>query len=228
MKTNWRLKGKERELYLDLSGRAGITQKGFEKLLKQLQFEDALQYVAIPAITIDWWDSIPGKRNDMNRGLSQAKSQELDGTGRKDLVHIFKKLREKGVKTVLKVIVDDVPDRPHTDEAIEQALERLNVEVWDWKRIDLSSEVIHKAAPAATDVHLYWSGNNAVLRGWSDETGLKCLKKLINLHLHVQEVCSLQSCLFRFFHPALGLCLTVFAKVLNFYVNREVWSRDGD
>lgn len=37
--------------------------------------------------------------------------------------------------------------------------------VRNWKKFDLSTEVICYAAPDVTTVHLYWSGNQAVLRG---------------------------------------------------------------
>jgi hypothetical protein len=38
-------------------------------------------------------------------------------------------------------------------------------------------------------VCLYWSGNNAVLRGWSEPGGLNQLKRLEKVHLHVGRVC---------------------------------------
>ncbi|KAK3314432.1 hypothetical protein B0H66DRAFT_583437 [Apodospora peruviana] len=120
------------ELYFDLSGRTNLTQRGFRSLVKQLQFEDALQYVAIPKI-------------------------------------------------------HDSFNPPHTDEAIEEALRGMDVEIWDWKKTDLCTEVIYTAAPRVREVHLYWSGNNAVLRGWSEEGGLKKLTQLKSIHLHVQQ-----------------------------------------
>lgn len=117
-----------------------------------------------------------------------SRSAKMDGDGRRDLCYIFDRLRKKGVKTVLKVIIDDKIMPAHSDEAIEDALNLMGVEVWDWKKTDLCSEVIHKVAPKVREVHLYWSGNNAVLRGWSEEGGLKRLPDLRTVYLHVQQV----------------------------------------
>lgn len=105
------------------------------------------------------------------------------------MVFLFNFLRNKSVKRVIRVIVDDTLEPPHSDEAIERALGGLEVEIWDWKRIDLCSETILTAAPDVKDVCLYWSGNNAVLRGWSEPGGLSQLKKLLRVRLHAGKVC---------------------------------------
>lgn len=60
--------------------------------------------------------------------------------------------------------------------------------VLQWKKIDLSPEVIRKAAPDVREIHLYWSGQDSVLRGWSEEEGLPQLKGLQKIVLHVQQV----------------------------------------
>lgn len=113
-----------------------------------------------------------------------------DGKGRTDMKPLFTWLRDiKKVKTVLRVIVDDLQEPAHSDEAIESCLAGFGVEIWDWKKRDLSPEVIQAVAPNARVVHLYWGGNNAVLRAWSESEGLKKLLKLETVHLHVQQVC---------------------------------------
>ncbi len=111
-----------------------------------------------------------------------------DGKGRSDMVFLFNFLRKKGVKRIIRVIVDDILDPAHSDEAIEKALGGLKVEVWDWRKIDLCTETILAAAPDAREVFLYWSSNNAVLRGWSEPGGLNLLKKLEKVYLHVEQV----------------------------------------
>ncbi|GAB1316999.1 hypothetical protein MFIFM68171_07209 [Madurella fahalii] len=169
------------ELYFDLSGRSSMTLSGFEALLKQLKFEDALQYVAIPKIKIEAPAEAPSAKRIHRSRLAN------EGSGRRDLVQVFDGLRKKGVKTILKVVVDDSLSPPHTDEAIEESLRNLDVEVWDWKKTDLCTEVIYNAAPRVREVHLYWGGNNAVLRGWSDEGGLKKLSELRTVRLHIQK-----------------------------------------
>lgn len=101
---------------------------------------------------------------------------------------VFHKLREKGTSTILKVIVDDRKQPAHDDAAIEKALKGLSIEVWDWMKVDICPELIFQTAPNITEVHLYWSGTNAVLRAWSEEEGLPMLKKLNKVELHVLQV----------------------------------------
>ncbi|KAK5656680.1 hypothetical protein OQA88_4660 [Cercophora sp. LCS_1] len=173
------------ELYFDLSGRTNMTQRGFRSLVKQLQFEDALQYVAIPKIRIE--DPTNDKANSSSSRRSGRDQSYKEGSGRHDLVQVFMTLRQKGVRSIIRAMVDDSFTPPHTDEAIEEALRGMDVEIWDWKKTDLSTEVIYTAAPRVREVHLYWSGNNAVLRGWSEEGGLKKLVELRSIHLHVQQ-----------------------------------------
>ncbi|KAL7942118.1 hypothetical protein V8C42DRAFT_332619 [Trichoderma barbatum] len=171
------------ELYFDLSGHANITQTGFENLLSKLKFEDILQYVAIPRLNVEV--NINAANSKRSRGAGRSPKQ--DGDGRRDLCYIFDRLRKKGVKTILKVIIDDSMTPAHSDEAIEDALKFMDVEIWDWKRTDLCSEVICRVASKAREVNLYWSGNNAVLRGWSEEGGLRRLRELKTVHLHIQQ-----------------------------------------
>ncbi|KAK3690256.1 peptidase S8/S53 domain-containing protein [Podospora appendiculata] len=162
------------ELYFDLSGRTSMKETGLISLLSRLKFEDILQYVAIPNIRIEPRHGGANSKRDLRKRDIASASE-----GCQDLVQVFDSLRKKGLKTVLKVVVDDSFPHPHSDEAIENALRGMDVEVWDWKRIDLSSKVIYNAAPRVVrEVHLYWSGNNAVIRGWGDEGGLKKLKEL--------------------------------------------------
>ncbi|RSL50676.1 hypothetical protein CEP54_011830 [Fusarium duplospermum] len=175
------------ELYFDLSGdvtSGTITQADLENLLSKLKFEDILQYAAIPKLSVHV--ARTGER------ASSRPSAKPDGAGRRDLCYFFDRLRKKGVQTILKVFIDDSFMPAHSDEAIEDALKTMDVEVWDWNKTDLCTEVIYKvAAPKAREVHLHWSGNNAVLRGWSEEGGLKKLRSLKTVHLHIQQVCLL-------------------------------------
>jgi hypothetical protein len=137
-----------------------------------------LQYVALPSLQVE--------KAPVHAKLK--KQQQQDGNGRRDMEFLFDFLREKYVKRVIRVIVDDTNDPPHSDESIEKCLGGLGVEVWDWKKIDLCSETILTAAPDVTEVSLYWSGNNAVLRSWSDREGLNLLSKLKKVHLVVHQV----------------------------------------
>jgi hypothetical protein len=147
-------------------------------------FEDVLQYVALPNITVEK-APLPPSGNKISK-----KPVHADGRGRKDMIYIFDFLRDiKKVKRVIRVIVDDTSEPAHSDESIEIALGSLKVEIWDWRRADICSETIMTAAPDAKELNLYWSGNNAVLRGWSELKGLPLLRKLENVTLFVAKVC---------------------------------------
>ncbi|KAK7991272.1 hypothetical protein PG988_000066 [Apiospora saccharicola] len=136
-------------------------------------FEDVLQYIAILQLRVEQ-PAIPSKRE---AGQRPTKS---DGTGRTDLG------QEGG--NGLQIIVDDLKEPSHQDDAIESCLESVKgVETWDWKKLNLSPDVIQTAAPDAKIVHVYWSGKNAVLRAWSETEGLRMLKHLEEVHLHTQQ-----------------------------------------
>lgn len=92
--------------------------------------------------------------------------------GLSDLVAVFDWLELNGVKKIVKVIVLDDRDPCHADSSIEEALKGFDVEIWDWKRVDLSTEVIRNSTKVVKEVSLYSSGNNAVLMGWSSPRGL--------------------------------------------------------
>ncbi|KAK6829857.1 efflux pump aflT [Apiospora arundinis] len=111
------------------------------------------------------------------------------GSGRADLQIVFNWLKdEKKVKKVFRVIVDDLQEPSHQDEAIEACLRDIEgVGTWDWKKIDLSPDIIQNAARHAKIVHLYWSGRNIALRAWSEDRGLRQLEHLQEIHLHYQQ-----------------------------------------
>jgi hypothetical protein len=69
------------------------------------------------------------------------------------------------------MVVDD-GDPCHADESIEKAMKDFDVEIWDWKRIDLNSDVIATSSKFIREVSLYSSGNKAVLMGWASPEGL--------------------------------------------------------
>ena len=144
-----------------------------ESNYKFLKFEDILQYVALPNLL----PNTQAPSQTPSGKQKEPRSEEVQTpTHYKD---IFDWLRKKGnVKAVLRIIVEDDPDNPHSDEVIEDTLKGLGVEIWDWKKYDICSETICVAAPDVKEVCLYTAGNNAVLRGWSSEDGLRRLKKV--------------------------------------------------
>lgn len=148
-----------------------------------LNFESILQCVKIPNISpVDETAKPNTQMSTRNQVPPQA------GGGRTELEAVFQKLRDKKVSTILKVNVDDLEHPAHNDAAIGRALKNMSVEVWNWKKIDICPRLIFQTAPEITEVHLYWSGTNAVLRAWSEEEGLPMLKKLKKVFLHILPV----------------------------------------
>lgn len=82
------------------------------------------------------------------------------------------------VSRILRVVVDDDHDTPHSDAAIEEALHGFQVEVWDWKRYDICIDVIKNVSASMRVVHLYSTGNLAVLLNWSSVDGLGILSQV--------------------------------------------------
>ncbi|KAK9439808.1 Peptidase S8/S53, subtilisin/kexin/sedolisin [Metarhizium brunneum] len=82
-------------------------------------------------------------------------------------------------------------DLPHADASILEALYGFNVKMWDWKRVDLCSDIMYESSPVIKEVSVYSSGNNAVLTGWASEDGLGNREKfpwLEKINLFVQDV----------------------------------------
>lgn len=138
--------------------------------MKGLNFEDILEYVRIPRCKIL-------RRANDTIAPSFESSSGRGGIGLTSFKLIFDLLRSKGVRKIIKVIVDDEEDTPHSDEVIE-SLNCFQIEDWDWKKIDLCSEVLYQAAPNAEKVTLYCSGNNSILRSWSAEDGLRKFRRV--------------------------------------------------
>ncbi|ETS78061.1 hypothetical protein PFICI_10123 [Pestalotiopsis fici W106-1] len=176
----------DKQIYFDLFDLNGAshnwTRTGFVEGLRHLVFEDVLQYVALPQLNVE--EEIPMP----NRKTGQ-RPPKPDGNGRVDLKTLFTWLKDiKKVKAIFKVIVDDLNEPAHRDEAIESCFEGIKgIETWDWRKFDISPEVIQKVAPHVKVVHLYWSGNNATLRAWSEERGIRRLEKLEVVHLHGKQ-----------------------------------------
>jgi hypothetical protein len=97
----------------------------------------------------------------------------------KGLVKVFKWLKEtKGVKKILKLVVDDNDEFPCSEVIIRNCLEQLDdVRYLDWKRPNISAQTLLKA-PNVVELWLYSTGINAVLSSWADHGGLPQLKKV--------------------------------------------------
>ncbi|KAF3074378.1 hypothetical protein CFAM422_003607 [Trichoderma lentiforme] len=158
----------DKELWFDFGGPTKrLGKKDFKKHFDHLNFNSVLQYVAFPQIVLG----------------SDEEPPKTGAQGRTDLVFFFEWLRNKGVKQVVKIIVDDLRDTPHSDEAIEESLESMSVEILDWRRTDLDSLTLRSIGENLRILHLQWSGSNPVLRAWSEREGLCTLPKLQEIHI---------------------------------------------
>lgn len=154
------------------------------KLIDRYTFYPILRHITLPPLTI----KPPPRPNKSDDKYSYT-----------DQLLIFEWLqKKKGVKKIFKVIVDDM-ERPHRDEDIVNVLagkgmrgpaklQSFDVEILDWRKIDICPVVVQSAAPGLRELHLRWGGSNSVLRGWSEPEGLPKLKQLRKIYLHYDEV----------------------------------------
>jgi len=169
----------ECEIYLDLRGalRGKTTETALRNLISRLRFETVLRYVYVPILDI--------QTPSVERGAMIIENdKDKDGRSRKECELIFRLLWDRGVRKIIKVVVEEQEDCHHTDEMIAGlSLHKLDIEEWDWKIKDLCSETIRRAAPNAKTLFLYSSGNNAVLRSWSRDGGLNKFAKVPSIHI---------------------------------------------
>ncbi|KAG0131236.1 hypothetical protein HOY82DRAFT_560245 [Tuber indicum] len=189
------LYGKEDEelsMEIDLSEHSVYTFSldSLTSLSQHWKFENILRYVYFPKVNFKnpSTDIYPVKDTSKKQGQSQHYNSNDEGIGRKDLQVMFDWLRNnRGVKKIIEVRVLDNEDPPHSDEIIEKSLKNFDVEVLNWFKFDLCSETILKAAPNVQEVHLYSSGNNAVLHAWSGCDGLAKLSKLKKVYIVIYQ-----------------------------------------
>ncbi|KAM0544667.1 hypothetical protein ACHAPJ_011728 [Fusarium lateritium] len=112
-------------------------------------------------------------------------------------------LYNKGVRHIIKLSVEDsgvAGQKGHSDQVIQESLERFIIDHLDWQKTDLDPEaILHVGSKASRDhvsvsedleqvkpipnrdlrkLTLRWSGSNAVLRAWSDMEALPLLPRL--------------------------------------------------
>ncbi|QYS95166.1 Subtilisin, putative [Trichoderma simmonsii] len=173
----------ERHLDFDLAGlpKPSISQSFLSELGKHIRFESTLKYVALPMLSVE----LPKKPQFNPRRLSHEEPKSLT-----DLRAIFNWLRTNQVKKIMKITIIDNGEKSHSDTAIEEALNGFDVEVWDWKKMDLCSDVICTSSKLVREISLYSSGNAAVLMGWSHQQGFGSLEKfpkLRKINLYVRQ-----------------------------------------
>lgn len=152
---------------------------------KQTKFDSILQYVVFPAITLKKDKEILPPCGFFRSYEELYKSNTI---GRNDFLFFFAWLStEKGVKQIIKLVVDDF-ENPHSDDIIEKCLSLFDIDVLNWSKADLDPEILCTACPRVREIQLRWGGNNAILRAWSERDGLPRLKDLQKITLDYDEV----------------------------------------
>ncbi|KAI1635751.1 hypothetical protein F4809DRAFT_612809 [Biscogniauxia mediterranea] len=167
-------------LYFDARGLQ--ESKKILELLDRMKvggFGTTLSYVSIPATR-----HVPLPADDQSMPLENPR------LGRTDLIDVFNKLFELKVKFIWRLEVEDRQRPSHTDSAIERAIQGrdstgdevfrdpISIHTWDWRKPDLSTDVIAFAAPTVKVVNLYWSGNQTVLKAWGCSEGIPRLHSI--------------------------------------------------
>ncbi|KAI1827697.1 hypothetical protein F4861DRAFT_492215 [Xylaria intraflava] len=137
------------------------------KVYKHWTFEPMMTYVHLKLTPNIKRDGIP-------KDWARLRAQSSIG-----LLNVFKWLTEvKGVKRILKLVVEDNAEWPCSETTIRDCLRRLeDIRYLNWKRPNISVETL-LVAPNIVGLWLYSTGINAVLAGWADKEGLQQLKKL--------------------------------------------------
>jgi hypothetical protein len=159
-----------------IEGEGEVDKEDFEQSYDLFQFDPILQFVHFRKLQLKI------------APLEDESLHQDDIDGRWDVKYFFDWLKQKKVGRILRVTVEEYPERPHSDAAIESALEDLQVESLNWQKPDLCPETICRVSDRLKEVYLYWGGNNAVLRAWSEPEGLGRLASLERIHLLYSEV----------------------------------------
>ncbi|KAI0119517.1 hypothetical protein F4814DRAFT_458739 [Daldinia grandis] len=168
-----------------------------------LKFDSVLQYVTLPHVEVRQ----KGRLADQD-AKAQSKIRQPGALGCEDMKYFFDWLYNKGVRHIIRLTVEDagnLGEKVHSDQAIQESLEGFVVEHLDWQKVDLDPETIlhvsSKVNPTALahesskdtelalcsqlkQLHLRWSGSNAVLRAWSEPEGLPMLPQLLRIYLY--------------------------------------------
>jgi hypothetical protein len=107
--------------------------------------------------------------------------RELWSDDMASLRNVFQMLRNMGVRRILKLMVKDNLQRPCSDEVIKECLKGIDIRYLDWRKEDLSADVVLSAAPNVVELWLYSSGRSSVLRGWSASNGVCNLNQVCYL-----------------------------------------------
>lgn len=199
-------------IWKDFIGRFGADDKS------KLRFDPVLQYVTFPRVEVRSNGRLADRKQ---RAELQFGKQQHGANGRKDMKYFLDWLYDKGVRHIIRLSVEDSGEsgqKVHSDQAIQESLERFVVEHLDWRKTDLdpetilhisskvcANEAVKSEDPKQTEsvpdrqlkkLSLMWSGSNAVLRAWSEPDALPLLPQLQKVEIiqpPADKVCDLYS-----------------------------------
>jgi hypothetical protein len=147
-----------------------------------LKFDEVLRYVNFRPVELE--------ASLVRTRPSASPTAEDSGAGRADMVALFGWLYKKGVRTVIKVVVDDRKGTPHGDEAVEKALSKFDIEILDWRKVDMDPRTIWQGCRESNirQIHYWWSGKNKALSVCGEADGLVRLKNLRRVCIHQHQV----------------------------------------
>lgn len=70
----------------------------------------------------------------------------------------------------------------------EETYHLQNVEILDWRRLDLDPVSLTRVGKCLRELHLQWSGKNTTLRAWSEKEGLAMIPTLETISVTQVEV----------------------------------------
>lgn len=177
-----------------------------------------LQYVTFPRVEVRSKGRLADRKQSSDL---QFGKQQHGANGRKDMKYFLDWLYDKGVRHIIRLSVEDSGEsgqKVHSDQAIQDSLERFVVEHLDWRKTDLdpetilhisskvyANEAVKSEDPKQTEsvpdqqlkkLSLMWSGSNAVLRAWSEPDALPLLPQLQKVEIiqpPADKVCDLYS-----------------------------------
>ncbi|KAI1377492.1 hypothetical protein F4677DRAFT_458856 [Hypoxylon crocopeplum] len=174
-------RGEELATEFDLLGfpREAIDHTYLQRLETHVRFERTLKYVALPRLAYL-----------ASTAISSQSQVAPSLTKPADLTPIFDWLYDRHVRRIERVTVIEDRDAPHQDSTIVKCLKRFEVEIWEWEKMDISSEVISESSKSIREIRLHSSGSEAVLRGWRAPGGFGDrvkFPKLTDIHVSFHE-----------------------------------------
>lgn len=140
-------------------------------------FEETLRYAEFPSLDT----SVEERESRAKSGFLQHRHTEV--------FRVLKWLRERGVESIIKLRVPDRLNNPHDDLKMASEVNKFKVEILDWRVLDLAISILEDGTKKRLkELHLYSSGNRAVISHWFSEEGIRKLKKVMLLSLESVQI----------------------------------------